>query len=398
MHTRSWVGASALLLAALGCRDETELPTAAGTGAGNPEASVSAASALAFWQVTAGYEHSCGVTTDNRAYCWGDNGYGDLGDGTQIMRLKPVGVIGDLQFRSLSAGFGFHTCGVTTEYRVYCWGWNEHGQLGDGTRTPRQTPTLVVKGLQFRQVDAGWSHTCGVTTVGRAYCWGDNYLGQLGDGTTSGRRRPVAVSGGRLFRQVAVGYSHTCGVTRDNQVLCWGQNRFGQVGDSTRVAVRLTPTPVAGGHEFRQVDAGGLHNCAVTTDNRAFCWGGGENGQIGNGVTRRSYWPKPVRGGLYFTHVTAGGYHSCGETATRRAYCWGDNGYGQLGDGTQIMRPMPVPVAGNPTFRQVSAGFYLTCGKTNTAVGYCWGNNWSGQLGDGSQEHRFTPTPIAGAM
>jgi alpha-tubulin suppressor-like RCC1 family protein len=397
-NTRYFVAPTALLLA-LGCRDDAWSPTEA---APLSVQSV-AAMALAFYQVSGGGVHTCGVTTENRTYCWGNNYAGQLGDGTiGTFRFSPHPIAGGLQFRQISAG-GSHTCGVTTDSLAFCWGANESGQLGDGTATGRLAAVAVAGGRKFRQIEAGFKHTCGVTTDHRAFCWGSNSFGQLGDGTTSRRLRPVAVAGARQFRQVAAGsgtyWSHTCGVTTGDVVFCWGSNSYGQLGDSTEVTQRLTPSRVAGGRQFRQVDAGGLHSCAVTTGNRAFCWGNGTAGAIGNGKSYKSFWPRAVTGGLYFTRVSAGEGHVCGETTDNRAFCWGTNEYGQLGDGNApYLSLTPVAVAGGLTFKQVSAGQVHTCGKTPANVAYCWGNNFNGQGGDGTNINRLTPVPVADPM
>jgi alpha-tubulin suppressor-like RCC1 family protein len=156
---------------------------------------------------------------------------------------------------------------------------------------------------------------------------------------------------------------------------------------------------VAGGHEFRQVDAGGYHTCAVTTDYHAYCWGRGQYGQIGNGKTYLSYWPRPVSGGLSVRRVTAGIFHTCAETTGSRAWCWGSNSYGATGNGgTQYEHFLkPVAVAGGLSFAQMSAGGWHTCAKTAAGAGFCWGYGFFGQLGDGSSSFgamAFAPVPV----
>jgi alpha-tubulin suppressor-like RCC1 family protein len=393
---RTSVLALSIVVAALGCREDPTGPVGQESGA----VLATAATALAFYQVSAGAsEHTCGITSDNRAYCWGRNSDGQLGDGTTAQRLTPVAVAGTLRFHQISAGYS-STCGVTTDHRAYCWGTNGRGELGDGTTTPRLTPVPGAGGHQFRQVATTFEHTCGVSYPdNKAYCWGWNSEGQIGDGTRStltGHLTPVAVAGTLAFRQVSAGNLHTCGVTTDNRAFCWGLNRYGQVGDSSTAWRRVRPTRVAGMRQFRQVDAGRYYTCAVTTGNRAFCWGYGLFGQLGNGKPGPSRWPKAVSGGLSFERVTTGAFHACGETTLNRAYCWGNNGTGQLGDGTTIDHPTPVAVIGGHSFSQVSAGGSHTCGRTAGAVAYCWGRGFSGQLGNGSATSSSTAIPVAG--
>jgi alpha-tubulin suppressor-like RCC1 family protein len=395
--------------ALVGCSDDSEKPTEPGTPEAPTLATTSAA--LAFAQVSAGGVHSCGRTSDNRAYCWGFNGSGQLGDGSGDSgpelcsgaagdfgcSTRPFPVAGGLRFRHLSAG-STYTCGVTTEFQAYCWGSDGFGQLGDGSPgNNRLTPFPVAGGHQFRLVETNTWHTCGVSYPdNRAYCWGANDRGQLGDGTTTNHSTPVRVAGTLRFRQVTVGRSHTCGLATDGRTFCWGWNRYGQIGDRSEVRTRLTPTLVADGHQFRQVDAGADHNCAVTTDNKAFCWGNGRSGANGNGKAYLSFWPKPVSGGLSFDRVSAGSTHTCGETTSNRGYCWGTNSFGEVGDGTTSVRLTPVPVQGGLSFAQLSAGDTHSCGKTGAGAAYCWGYNFFGQLGDGTRTKSSSPLAVLG--
>ena len=213
------------------------------------------------------------------------------------------------------------------------------------------------------------------------------------------RHRPVAVAGGLSFRQVSVGFLHSCGVDAvTHKAFCWGSNALGRLGDGSTLKQRLRPFPVAGGRSFSQLSAGWDHTCAVTTGARAFCWGNGSNGQIGDGRTHQRWTPRAVAGGLGFTRVSAGVFHTCGETTNNLAYCWGVNTYGGLGDGTEIQRLRPVAVAGRLHFSQVSAGGFYSCGVTPGSAAYCWGYNFGGALGDDTRTDRLTPVPVAGAM
>jgi alpha-tubulin suppressor-like RCC1 family protein len=396
--------APALVVAVLGCGDEATSPDAPEPG---PALDITPAQVLSFRQVNAGAGHTCGVTTDNLAYCWGLNNYGQLGIGEAPIQLRPVAVAGGLRFRQVSPG-DLHTCGVTTVNRAYCWGRNASGQLGENTTMqPSRTPIAVAGALLFRQVSAGEAHTCGVTTDNVAYCWGANFFGHLGDGTGNDSSTPVAVAGGLRFRQVSAGAHHTCGVALNDLTYCWGGNFSGQLGDGTTTN-RFTPVRVhAAGLRFGQVSAGDAHTCGVTTDNRAYCWGSNGDGGLGDGTTTTRLTPVPVAGGRRFLRVSAGGQYTCAVNPFDRAFCWGRNTRSQLGDNTTTQRLTPVRVLGGLRFRQVNAsedggfgGFSgvadHTCGVTTGNLAYCWGDNRFGQLGDGTQRTRRRPTAVAG--
>jgi alpha-tubulin suppressor-like RCC1 family protein len=412
MSIRAFAVGAGLLLALVGCREESESPVGPRIGS---QADAAATTALSFRQVSAGgYGHACGVTTDDEAYCWGDARSGALGNGTTTgpetcrtdgiefgCSTRPVAVEGGLSFRQVSVGSA-HTCGVTTDDKAYCWGAMDYatGQLGDGTMEGRLTPVAVAGGLRFRSVSAGWSHTCGVTSDNVLYCWGEGYRGQLGDGTAEGRLTPTAVAGRRRWLQVDGGLGHTCGIATDGRAYCWGFNRFGQVGDSTEFVRRMRPKLVAGGHLFRQIDAGARHTCGVTLAGQVYCWGDGRDGQLGNLRTYLSFWPRKVRSARTFESVTAGTGQSCGVTTDGRAYCWGLNWWGQLGDGTGENRLAPVAVAGGLSFAQLSAGHNFVCGSTVGTAAYCWGINVFGNLGIGTYDEagHYLPAPVSDPM
>ncbi len=397
---------SLALLAATGCQSTNDAPTAPVAEPSSP--SLGSAAALVFREVSSGrglladYDHTCGVTQEDLAYCWGSNARGQLGNGTSSWDPQPTPelVVGTVRFRSVSAGNEF-SCGLGTGFRVHCWGANS-GQLGDGTTQDRLTPTPVASALRFRQVVAGGHHACAIGYYDSlAYCWGNNSSGQIGDRTTTDRLTPVPVFGGRRWLQLSAGGQHTCGLAISRQLYCWGRNYYGQLGDSSRVG-HFSPVRVAAGTlKFRQVSAGNLHTCAVSTAARAYCWGSNRWGALGNGKTylRVRLWPVAVVGGLSFESVGAGGSFNpftCGETILHRIYCWGTGGL--LGDGTTLQQSTPVSVAGRLALVQLSPGASHSCGTTAAGVGYCWGENRSGQLGDGTTERRLSPVRIVGAM
>jgi len=232
-------------------------------------APVAVTGGLTFASLSLGTLHTCGLTAQGAAYCWGSNSRGQLGDGSTTDRAAPVAVTGGLAFEQITAGgsqLGY-TCALTTAGQAYCWGDNGGGQLGIGAQdqAAHSAPAPVSGVVVFAALSAGLgSHTCGLTSAGSAFCWGANAFGALGDGTTASRFSPVAVSGGIVFAQIIAGgfIGHTCGVTGTGTAYCWGENEVGAIGNGTLLDP-LVPSAVAGGHSFSSLDAGFRHTCGA---------------------------------------------------------------------------------------------------------------------------------------
>jgi alpha-tubulin suppressor-like RCC1 family protein len=300
--------------------------------------------------VVAGWGHTCALTTAGGVYCWGYDKNGELGDGGNADRNTPVSVRGlERGVVALEAGDD-HTCAVLADNTVRCWGFNEYGQLGDGTGENRNIP-VPVAGLTNGAVAvaAGWGHTCALTPEGGVRCWGNNHYGQVGDGSeVENQRRPMWVAGltGGVKAITADG-GQTCALTDRGLVMCWGNNKYGQLGDGTAEDRKL-PVAVAGlNFHPAAIVAGWNHTCAVKETGDLACWGWNFFGQLGNGIRTSS--TRPVESGelLYgVTDLAAGWGYTCVVTEVGGVQCFGLNDFGQLGDGTIENAELPVDVFG----------------------------------------------------
>ena len=351
---------------------------------------------IKYRSISAGTMHACDIASGGIAWCWGLNGNeGRLGSdllSADAMSATPVKVPGGLRFAQLST-YGRHTCGVTLDGKAYCWGYNGWGSLGSGSNVSSSpTPMAVAGNLTFRSVSAGADHTCGVTTDNRAYCWGNNDWRQLGTGTVySGT--PVLVSNALSFAKVAAGTGFSCGITTAGATYCWGSNSIGQIGDGGKISYGntyvATPQQVVGGQTFQSVTLGNQFACAVTTLGQGYCWGS-NNSKLGNGPSGvDSSTPVAVIGGQLFQMISSGYGHSCGVTTGHQVYCWGLNPSGQLG-ATVANGSTPVRAGSIEAIEVAASGIGTGSGSHSCAISknrltvWCWGRNDTGQLGNGA--------------
>lgn len=385
---------------------------------------------FAFTSLVLGRRHSCGIDATGTTYCWGSDAAGQLGDGQiggQTAVPQQVNVPGAGAFQQIDAG-DFHTCGVTIDGIVYCWGINNSGQVGDGNWTanvPVSSPVMIAAPdptTRFSSVATGGAHSCAVTVDGEVYCWGRAYAGQLGLGSDLGAPPHEPCEGGNIcvpspslvpqsgvVESITAGKNHTCARITDSEIYCWGRGDLGQLA-----APAATPCAAVGGsqelselcsftpqrsfvEEFVILSARGDHTCGLTGGGSLYCWGLGSSGQIGNGQVGGADRPALVSAPQQFAflEVAAGGSHTCGRSTSALLLCWGGNAKGQLGLGnlSDQLLPVFVDTVMLGSVMQISAGGEHTCAVNGGAL-YCWGDNGMGQLGEGSTQSTSSPVGV----
>jgi alpha-tubulin suppressor-like RCC1 family protein len=379
-----------LLLCALACTD-----------ASSPDESKPLPGAFA--AVAAGAQHTCGVSVTSEMFCWGANQQGQLGDGTTTAANEPTLASGDVRFVDVSAG-GEHTCALGPSGELYCWGANEHGQLGSNDRVAKHVPTHIEPQIRWAEVSAGTRHTCAITSDRRMYCWGWGAFGVTGAPSDQDVLAPRPIDTQIRFVAVAAGGTHTCAIDTGNIGHCWGSNDRGQLGDASFADRRLPGRPVFGDVRFTQIEAGESHTCAVGMDARAYCWGSNIFGEIGEGAPASeqggAVTPYPVRINPGVRWVTAGTTSSCLVDAVLAAWCWGRGNEGQLGNGSRFHYVVPNRVNGADltastlAFVQVDMGSHHACGLTTAKSVYCWGRGDDGQIGAGPFLYSTLPVRV----
>lgn len=325
----------------------------------------------------------CALRTDMKLWCWGPNDNGEVGDGTMVAVPMPIQVATSIFNLTQIAMSWYSTCASRADGSVWCWGNNAFYQLGNESNTDSSIPVHATAAGFFDQVAPGAFHTCARKNDGTIWCWGAGTSGQLGNGSMMSS--PTAVQAGNTiggpFDHVVSSVNRSCALKHDGTVWCWGDNSNGALGNGNTVN---SDTPVQPANSesatFRQIATAPGHSCALKSDGTLWCWGNNNVGQLGDGTTTNSL--APVRAapslGSTLTSVSAGDNHTCAVTNDGGLWCWGI-GSG-LGNGSGVNSPTPVQPENSSggRFIQVAAGKNHTCAAKDDGTLWCWGENIGG--------------------
>ena len=331
-----------------------------------------------YLNIEAGGRHTCAISNENKLWCWGRNDHGQLGDDTTTTRSTPLQVTtstGLTNIYHVSLG-GYHTCAIKDDNSLWCWGKNNYGQLGDGSTTSTHTPLQIDSITNVRSISATSGHTCAITNSDSLYCWGYNAYGQLGNGNTNDQSVPQLIL--ENVQSVSASYQHTCAIKTDSSLWCWGRNHYGQLGINNQNSQTV---PVNTGSSFLSIDGGTGHTCGVKSDYSAYGWGYSRYGrmckaeqEIGWTYTYTKYLI-PERcdspnNGNDNVMIASGSIHSCILKSSGKVRCFGLGDDGEIGIGstTSTNNAGSTGTVHYSNGNEVVNAAYITAGNEHTCI------------------------------
>ena len=354
---------------------------------------------IKFVKISAGTNHTLGIDEDEKLWSWGYNEYGALGDDTTTVKLKPTLIMKEKRFIQISAGNG-HSLAIDSEGKLWTWGYNYSGQLGDGTTINKLSPVQIKTDTIFTQISAGEGYSLAIDNIGNIWSWGKNSSNELGDGTNTQRLEPEQITTSKKFMQISSGDGHSLAIDEEGNLWAWGLNNIGQVGDGTKVNKSI-PVKIKDGTKFTQISAGGSYSLAIDDGGNLWTWGNNDYGQLAGGGKYSIKEPYNVQ--LFYTNkfikVSGGEGHSIALDINGKLWTCGNNNYGQVGDGKvvneiKLNKDRLAQIQKETKFTQISAGDYHSLAIDEEGNLWGWGLNSYGQLGDGTATNRTIPTQI----
>jgi alpha-tubulin suppressor-like RCC1 family protein len=375
----AFVTFAALSVVAVACGSPTPPQAKAPTS----EPAAGATHSLRATRIAAGRDHACARTIDGKVFCWGANRAGQLGDGTSQTRTVATEVPGLASAEEIGAG-DLHSCARLANGTIQCWGGNDRGQLGDGTTTARAKPGSVLDVAGAATIALGGSQSCALGANGLALCWGEAHEG-------AATKTAIPVFGLTEAKEIAVGALHACARVPDGSARCWGTNNVRQLGVA-RAADRGMPVAVPELANAVQIALGREHSCARSAEGEMLCWGGGLRCVPGEWSEGRVVAVKPAKipGFDGVTSIAAGGDRACAVKKDGTVVCARARGTGPGPERACVAET----IDGLAGVAELALGDGFGCARTTGGDVLCWGKNESGQLGNGSTKESNVPVAV----
>ncbi len=339
--------------------------------------------------IVSGIFHNMALKSDGTLWAWGLNDYGQLGDGTYLMKNSPIQVSNDHDWIGVAVG-SQSSYAIKSNGTLWAWGRNNNGQLGDGTNSDKALPIQIGTSNNWVYVYSSMgSSSFGIKSDGTLWAWGDNSLGQLGDGTQIMKLIPIQIGTSNNWIQVLAGNGHTIANKSDGTIWSWGDNSFGQLGDGTTIA-KLVPTQIGSSNNWLSVSSlGSSHTLALKSNGTLWAWGKNANYQLGDGTNVNRKSPIQIGTNTNWITVSTGDAHSLALRSNGTLWSWGYNGLGQIGDGSNVNKILASKIGIDNTWLKIFAGFNYSIAIKSNRQQYCsTGENSFGQLGDGTNTNK----------
>ncbi|WDO11909.1 T9SS type A sorting domain-containing protein [Flavobacterium sp. WW92] len=351
------------------------------------------------WQtISSGIDHTLAIKPDGTLWAWGENGVGQLGDGSDVDKNVPVQIGTANNWKEISAGTRF-SLAIKTDGTLWAWGNNALGQLGDGTNTRRYYPVRIGTATDWKSISASagtlGGHSLAIKTNGTLWAWGFNSSGQLGNGSLTSRNQPVQVGTDTNWNAICAGSSYSVAIKVTGTLWAWGNNVSYQLGDGTGTS-KLTPTQIGTATNWKSIDTTRNHTLGIKTDGTLWTWGFGSEGQLGLGTVLYINVPTQVGSDNDWAKAVAGDDHSLALKTNGTLWSWGKNESGELGLGTNSTTDITVPTQVNTNADKtlISTGGEFSLIMNADGFLYATGFNADGELGDGTNTNKNTLTPV----
>jgi Regulator of chromosome condensation (RCC1) repeat/Secretion system C-terminal sorting domain len=298
-------------------------------------------------------------------------------------------------WQSVKAGGG-HTFAIKQGGTLWAWGFNSHGQLGDGTLIDKNTPTQIGTSSNWQSISGGERHSLAIKQDGTLWAWGNNEYGQLGDGTLINKSTPVQIGTATNWQSISGGSYQSFALKQDGTLWAWGYNAFGQLGDGTNTN-KNAPTQIGTATNWQSIAGEYFHTLAIKQDGSLWAWGNNFSGQLGDGTNTDKNAPIQIGIATNWQSISGGEEYSLAIKQNGTIWAWGMNFFGELGDGTNNDKFIPTQIGTTSNWQSISTGAWHSLAVNQSGTLWAWGENLFGQLGDSTFTDKNIPTQIGGS-